>query len=100
MSQPSADPTTDFGYERVRREVAERAGCKVSLLVQRAADIDWNALAGITRIGLSAGASAPEVLVEEIIEAFRARYDVSVETVTTAQESVHFPPPRELRVKT
>lgn len=81
------------------REVAERAGCKVSLLVQRAADIDWNALAGITRIGLSAGASAPEVLVEEIIEAFRTRYDVSVETVTTAQESVHFPPPRELRVK-
>jgi 4-hydroxy-3-methylbut-2-enyl diphosphate reductase len=81
------------------REVAERAGCKVSLLVQRAADIDWIALKGITRVGLSAGASAPEVLVEEIIDAFRARYDVSVETVTTAQESVHFPPPRELRVK-
>ncbi|MDF2118921.1 4-hydroxy-3-methylbut-2-enyl diphosphate reductase [Roseiarcaceae bacterium H3SJ34-1] len=81
------------------REVAERAGCKVSLLVQRAADIDWQALTDITRVGLSAGASAPEVLVEEIIEAFRARYDVSVETVTTAQESVHFPPPRELRVK-
>jgi len=81
------------------REVAERAGCKVSLLVQRAADIDWIALKGITRVGLSAGASAPEVLVEEIIDAFRTRYDVSVETVTTAQESVHFPPPRELRVK-
>jgi 4-hydroxy-3-methylbut-2-enyl diphosphate reductase len=82
------------------REVAERAGCKVSLLVQRAADIDWNALTGISSVGLSAGASAPEVLVEEIIEAFRTRYDVSVETVTTALESVHFPPPRELRVKT
>ena len=81
------------------REVAERAGCKVSLLVQRAVDIDWQALSGITRVGLSAGASAPEVLVEEIIDAFRARYDVSVETVMTAQESVHFPPPRELRVK-
>jgi 4-hydroxy-3-methylbut-2-enyl diphosphate reductase len=81
------------------REVAERAGCRVSLLVQRAADIDWDALTGIASVGLSAGASAPEVLVEEIIEAFRARYDVSVETVTTAQESVHFPPPRELRVK-
>ena len=79
------------------REVAERAGCGVSQLVQRAADIDWASLRGASVVGLSAGASAPEVLVEEIIEACRARFDVTVETVTTAQESVHFPPPRELR---
>jgi len=79
------------------REVAEREGCRVSLLVERAADIDWKVLEGIGCIGLSAGASAPEVLVEEILDAFRARFDVIVETVVTAQEGVHFPPPRELR---
>jgi 4-hydroxy-3-methylbut-2-enyl diphosphate reductase len=79
------------------REVAERAGCRVSQLLLRAGDIDWSAFGAIRRLGITAGASAPEVLVEEIIDAFAARYEVKVETVSTADESVFFPLPRELR---
>ena len=79
------------------REVAERAGCRVSRLVLRAADIDWAELGTIGSLGLTAGASAPEVLVEEILEAFAERYDLTVETVSTADESVFFPLPRDLR---
>ena len=79
------------------REVAERAGCPVSLLVQRAADIDWSRLADIRRVGITAGASAPEVLVEEVIDAFAERFDVKVEVVTAAEEAVTFNLPRALR---
>ncbi|MCA0423599.1 MAG: 4-hydroxy-3-methylbut-2-enyl diphosphate reductase [Proteobacteria bacterium] len=79
------------------REVAERAGCKVARLLLRADDIDWAAFAGITSLGITAGASAPEVLVEEIIDAFAARFVVTVEVVSTADESVFFPLPRSLR---
>ena len=76
---------------------ASKAGCAYAQLVQRAADIDWRALEGIGSLGLTAGASAPEVLVEEVIEAFRARYDVTVKLVETAQENVEFKVPRILR---
>ncbi len=79
------------------REVAERAGCPVSRLILRAEDIDWSVFGGIRRLGITAGASAPEILVEEIIDAFAARFSVSVEQVSTADESVFFPLPRELR---
>jgi 4-hydroxy-3-methylbut-2-en-1-yl diphosphate reductase len=79
------------------REVAERAGCTRAALVLRAQDIDWAVFAGIRRLGLTAGASAPEVLVEEIIDAFAERFEVSVQTVSTADESVFFPLPRALR---
>ncbi|MEP9354751.1 4-hydroxy-3-methylbut-2-enyl diphosphate reductase [Xanthobacter sp. KR7-65] len=79
------------------REAAERAGCRRSALVQRAADIDWSVFTGIASLGVTAGASAPEVLVEEIIDAFAARYDVTVETVTSTEEDVFFPLPRVLR---
>lgn len=79
------------------REVAERAGCTTSHLIQRASDIDWNAFSGISSLGLTAGASAPETLVEEIIAAFADRYNVSVETVRTAEETIAFNLPRELR---
>jgi 4-hydroxy-3-methylbut-2-enyl diphosphate reductase len=79
------------------REVAERAGCPVSRLVLRTDEIDWSLFGDIRRLGLTAGASAPEVLVEEIIDAFAERYEVTVETVSTADESVFFPLPRELR---
>ena len=51
----------------------------------------------IASLGVTAGASAPEVLVEEVIAAFAERYDVRVETVTTAEESMFFPLPRVLR---
>jgi 4-hydroxy-3-methylbut-2-en-1-yl diphosphate reductase len=78
-------------------EVAERAGCRKAVLVQRAADIAWDALEGIATLGITAGASAPELLVNEMIEAFRARFDVKVESVSTTVERVAFNVPRELR---
>lgn len=78
-------------------EVGAAAGCDYSQLVQRARDIDWRALEGIKTLGLAAGASAPEVLVDEVIDAFRTRYDVTVELVETAKEHVEFKVPRILR---
>ena len=79
------------------REVAERAGCKTAVLVQRAAEINWDIFEGVSTLGITAGASAPEILVEEIIDAFRKHFDVSLETVTTAQEDIAFNLPKELR---
>ena len=78
-------------------EVAERAGAKRSILVQRASELSWQELKGVSVLGLSAGASAPEIIVDEIIEAFRERYDVSVELAVTATETEEFPVMRELR---
>jgi len=79
------------------REVAERAGCRTAVLIQRASDIDWSDFEGIGSLGLTAGASAPETLVEEIIDAFAGRFDVTVDTVRTAEETISFNLPRELR---
>ena len=78
-------------------EVAQRQGCPKAFLVQRAADIPWASLGTVATLGISAGASAPEELVNEVIDAFRAQYDVSVEVVTTAVENIAFNVPRELR---
>jgi len=79
------------------RETAERAGCARAVLVQRAADLDFDALGPIATLGITAGASAPEVLVEEIIDAFAARFAIEVETVMASEENVFFPLPRALR---
>jgi 4-hydroxy-3-methylbut-2-enyl diphosphate reductase len=78
-------------------EVAERSGCPKAILVQRAADMPWDLLAGVKTLGVTAGASAPEVLVEEIVAACRQRYVVSVENVVTAVERIAFNVPRSLR---
>ena len=78
-------------------EVGARAGCNYAQLVQRAADIDWRSLEGIKSIGITAGASAPEVLINEVIDAFKSRYDVTEELVETAVENVEFKVPRVLR---
>ena len=78
-------------------EVGAKAGCKYAQLVQRADDIDWNAIDDMQNIGITAGASAPEVLVNEVIDAFRAKGEVEVEIVETAQENVNFKVPRVLR---
>ena len=78
-------------------EVGRAAGCGYAQLVQRAAEIDWRALEGATAIGLTAGASAPEELVTEVIDAIRLRFAVTVELVETAQENVEFKVPRVLR---
>ena len=79
------------------KEVAERAGCARAALVQRAEEIDWALFGDLQTLGVTAGASAPEVLVEEVIGAFDQRYAVTVETVTTADEDMFFPLPRVLR---
>jgi 4-hydroxy-3-methylbut-2-enyl diphosphate reductase len=78
-------------------EVGRAAGCVYAQLIRRASDIDWRALQGAGAVGLTAGASAPEVLVNEVIDAFRARYATSVENVETAVETVEFRVPRILR---
>ena len=78
-------------------EVGRAAGCAYSQLVMRADQIDWRAMDGVRAVAVTAGASAPEVLVNEVIEAFRARYDVTVDVVETAQEHVEFKVPRVLR---
>ncbi len=67
------------------------------MLVDRASEIDWSRLEGIRSLGVSAGASAPETLVDEVIEAFAERYDIKVETRVTARENIAFNIPRELR---
>jgi 4-hydroxy-3-methylbut-2-enyl diphosphate reductase len=79
-------------------EVGRAAGCAYAQLIQRATDIDWRALDGAHAVGLTAGASAPEVLVNEVIDAFAARYDLTREIVETAIEDVEFKVPRILRV--
>ncbi|WP_112321822.1 4-hydroxy-3-methylbut-2-enyl diphosphate reductase [Oceanibium sediminis] len=78
-------------------EVGARGGAPYAMLVQRAADIDWRAIEGVSAVGITAGASAPETLVDEVIGAFADRYDITVEMVETAVENVEFKVPRVLR---
>lgn len=78
-------------------EVARRAGCAMAVLIDSARDIPWDKVLSLNAVGLTAGASAPETLVEEVIDAFRERFDVTLETVTTAREGIAFNVPRELR---
>ena len=78
-------------------EVGRAAGCGYAMLVQTANDIDWRAIEGVEAVGISAGASAPEVLVDGVLDAFRARHDVEIERVVAAEENVSFKMPRVLR---
>ena len=78
-------------------EVGRAAGCAYAQLVMRADQIDWRAITGARAVGVTAGASAPEVLVDEVIAAFRDRYEVTLELVETARENVEFKVPRVLR---
>lgn len=78
-------------------EVGRSAGCAYSQLVQRSVDIDWRALDGISTVGITAGASAPEILVNEVLTAFQDRFDVTIEIIEIAKESVEFKVPRILR---
>src|SRR5262249_13133199 len=77
-------------------DVAAAAGCNRPRLVQRAAEIDWAWLAGIERLGITAGASAPEILVQEVIAACRQHYEVTIQEVHVTNEDVHFNLPRAL----
>jgi len=78
-------------------EVGRAAGCAYAQLIQRADDIDWRALSGARSVGLTAGASAPELLINEVIDAFAVRYDLTRELVETAVEDIEFKVPRILR---
>jgi 4-hydroxy-3-methylbut-2-enyl diphosphate reductase len=78
-------------------DVALQAGCAKARLFQRAAELDWDWLDGVQSLGITAGASAPEVLVDEMIEALRTRYTVSVEEVRIAEENIAFNIPPMLR---
>ena len=77
--------------------MGQKNGCPRALLVQRASELNWDDLKNLKTLGLTAGASAPEVLVNEIVDAFREHYDVTVEKVTLREENVSFKLPRELR---
>lgn len=79
-------------------EVAKRAGAPLAALIQRAADIAWPILDGVKRLGLSAGASAPEALVNEVLDALRERFDLTVEEVDGKREDVVFNIPRALAI--
>jgi 4-hydroxy-3-methylbut-2-enyl diphosphate reductase len=78
-------------------EVALRSGCPKAMLVQKAAEIPWSELKTIVSIGITAGASAPEILVDEIIDALRSKYEIALEIVTTATEDIIFKLPRALQ---
>jgi 4-hydroxy-3-methylbut-2-enyl diphosphate reductase len=77
-------------------DVAKRNGCPRTTLIREASKIDWSLLAGVRRLGLTAGASAPEILVEEVIAACRARFCVAIEEVTVTEETIGFNLPRAL----
>jgi 4-hydroxy-3-methylbut-2-enyl diphosphate reductase len=79
------------------REVAERAGCRIAVLVPDVTAIDWSAFEGVNAVAITAGASAPEILVERVLDGFAERFDIDVETLTTKEESMFFPLPRSLR---
>ncbi len=77
-------------------EVAKNVGCPKAQLVQRASDIDWTWLEGVKSLGITAGASAPEVLVQEVLDACMQRYNVKIEDIIVKRESVHFKLPKVL----
>ncbi len=78
-------------------EVGVAYGCEKAILVQRASEIDWKWLDGINTLGLTAGASAPDILIDEVIAAAKERFTVTVEEVAITQENVVFNIPRILR---
>ena len=77
-------------------EVARVAGCSHAYLVQRAAEIDWRWFEAVKTVGITAGASAPEVLVQEVIATIRQRYLTSIEEISVTEETTHFKLPRAL----
>jgi len=78
-------------------EVARRAGCAQAQLVQSVSDLVWSEFAAVRTLGLTAGASAPEWLVSQLVNAFRAHFEVTVQDVVTREERIGFSLPRELR---
>jgi 4-hydroxy-3-methylbut-2-enyl diphosphate reductase len=77
-------------------EVALTVGCPKSILIQRAAELEDSWLDDVSTLGITAGASAPEILVQELIDALSAHYDVTVEERDIIDENVTFSLPRAL----
>ena len=77
-------------------EVARTHGCERAMLVQRASDIDWDMLDDVQVLGVTAGASAPDILIQEVLQGARDRFDVTIEEVTLTREDVVFKLPRVL----
>ena len=80
-------------------EVGKKAGCEYAQLIDSARDIDWRAISGSKVIGLTAGASAPDILINGVIEEFKQKFNAEVEFVEVTTENVYFKIPREIRVK-
>ena len=78
-------------------EVARESGCSRSILVQRAAEINWEHLSDVTTLGITAGASAPEVLVREVIEELEKNFKITLSEYVETEEKVLFPLPESLR---
>ena len=79
-------------------EVAQLNGCKEARLIGHANEIDWDWLQTAKTLGITAGASAPEILVEEVMEACRKKFEIEVEEVEIARETVNFKLPRQLAI--
>ena len=79
------------------REVAERAGCARAIMVQRGHDLDPALAEGVASVGVTAGASAPEVLVDEVLDRLRTRFDLKIEEVVVARENITFKLPAALK---
>ena len=78
------------------REVAERAGAHHAVLVPRARDMDWSLLEGVRTLGVTAGASAPEALVQEMLQHLAGRYHLEIEERRVTEEDVIFKLPAPL----
>ncbi|WP_404370831.1 4-hydroxy-3-methylbut-2-enyl diphosphate reductase [Sphingomonas sp. MMS24-J45] len=78
-------------------EVAEREGTR-ACLIQRAEELDWSFLNGVTTLGITAGASAPEVLVRELVDRLAERFDITEQEVETKRETIAFKLPRGLEI--
>jgi 4-hydroxy-3-methylbut-2-enyl diphosphate reductase len=78
-------------------EVGKKAGCKYSQLIDNKNEIDWRSLHGIKSVGITAGASAPEILIDEVIESFKSKYNINLKVIETAKEDISFKLPKILR---
>ena len=80
-------------------EVGKKAGCKYSQLIDNVNDIDWRSISGSKSIGLTAGASAPETLVNQVIQEFKKRFKATIEFIEITKEDIHFKIPSSIRNK-
>ena len=78
-------------------EVGKNAGCRYSQLIDNVNDIDWRSISGSESIGLTAGASAPEILINQVIEEFKKRFKATIEFIEITKEDIQFKIPNSIR---